>query len=225
MFESEPMNPQLKAFLRRGLTLLISLVILAFIHAIAARLPGAGLYVLPGYGIIAADLISAVIAVVAIMLVWRFARETGPWVAKAVPWLPEADSLMKSAVQLIIVVIAYTAFISLIIPFLARIGLVWVYYAVFLGLGAYPLYNVARILLVNADRIAALITGDKEGAGGADPAKRGTGGNDTLPGHPGEAMNRAPESGRSNNCPQCGSVLLPEGRFCPGCGREKKASS
>lgn len=93
---SIPPAEEARDLLKRALAFVISLVVLAIIHAIATRLPGTGIWVLPRYGITISNLVGAGIGVGAIVVVWRFAQEAGPRLAKIFPYIPEVTPLLSN---------------------------------------------------------------------------------------------------------------------------------
>lgn len=210
---------EMLGFLRQCLTFVISLIVLGIIFAIATHLPGTGIWVLPGYGITIGDLVGAGIAAIIMVIVWRFGREAGPRAAKAFPQLVEVDSLVSGIVFLILILIACTSFDRIIVPFLARIGISWVYYLVFLGLAAVPLSNIARILLANSGKIAGLIVGEKREVEEAtvtcthcgSQVKQGS-----FCSWCGKRL--AQEVNTPETCTQCRAGLPPGSKFCPSCG-------
>jgi len=214
------LKEEVRDFLRRCLTFVISLVVLAVIHAIATHLPGAGIWVLPRYGITIADLLGAAIGTAAIAVVWRFGQEIGRRLANILPQVPETTALCSSTVFLVVSLIGCASFDQIVLPFLARAGLSWVYYLAFLGLAAFPLYRIARLLLENSDKIAGLILGEKQETVGGEAVTCSHCSTQVRPGKfctwCGKELAR--EGGSSGTCPQCGTSLNPGSRFCPGCG-------
>lgn len=122
--------------LRTAITLFVLLLINQFIEA----LPFAGLPVFDG-SVSAADLLSAVIAAVAIAVFLRSALNSRAALNELLDWLPGAGVLTGYGAGVAAALFAYTAFRSVAVPFIGEFD--WVYQAFFLALTLFLLSRIA----------------------------------------------------------------------------------
>ena len=194
--------------------LAVGLVILVIINAILRNVPMIQRLVIPGFPISVGAIISAIIGIIMIVFFLNFRREFAPHLQAAFPAFPEGTTIVNSAVSLGIIIIAYTTFDGLILPFMR--GFSWVYSLVFLLIAIAPLYSLVITLYRGTGRITELLTGKMAEATGelVKCSKCGT-----------------PNAVRAKFCSSCGAELLPSpieqakatAIHCPKCGAGNNA--
>lgn len=185
--------------MRRLASFFITLIILIIIKAIIVQLPSMDTLVFKHEGITIAVIASAVISVIIIGLVLIFGQDIAFRVVRIVPSYPEANPLINTLSILISIIIAYNAFNRILVPFLNKINLNWLYPVIFLCIAIFPVYKITSLLFTSSGKITDLFMGERQTAAAADTVV----------------------------CPSCGSIV-PDSKFCSLCGKEmirQKANS
>lgn len=200
---------------------IIALIALGVINFIILRLPGLTRINIPGlmlpYSIPA--IISAIIATIMILIVLKFGFDFGPTVQRAYPTFPEMRTVAMNAVYLVAIVIAYTSYQPIILPFLMPDD--WIYHLVFFIAALIPAYIIASTLMKNIDKWTGHIyTNVKEATGGFIDCQKCGVRNDTT-----NQFCKACGAKLVSTvfCMDCGAQISPNTKFCPKCGKEHKA--
>jgi uncharacterized protein YacL len=151
-------------FMRPTIRVIITLFILAIVNAIIGSLPGINTQIPGMYMWNIPTIISAVIATIMIIVLWRYSVTIGPIVEKQYPKFPEIRTVATNIIYLICLFIAYGAYRHLLGQFLYT--LTWIYDLAFLLVGLYLAYIIARILLKSSDKISDVILHDVKQATG-----------------------------------------------------------
>lgn len=174
---------------RRLVSFFITLIILIIIKAIVVKLPSMDILVFQHISI--ATIASAVISMIIIGMVLVFGQDVAVRAARILPTYPEANQLLNTIAVLIAIIIAYSAFNRILVPFLAKIDLTWLYPVVFLCIAILPIYRITTMLFTSSGRITDLFLGEKQAVAVADTVV----------------------------CHNCGS-RVPDTKFCNRCGKE-----
>ena len=137
--------------------LAVGLIILVIINVILRAIPMLNRLVVPGVFISAGAIVSVVIGIIMISLFITFRRDFAPRLQAAFPNFPESGIIVSSAVNLGMIIVAYSMFDGLIVPFMR--GFSWVYSLVFLLIAIPSLYKLVMTLYRSSGRITDLIGG------------------------------------------------------------------
>ncbi|MDQ0287733.1 DNA-directed RNA polymerase subunit RPC12/RpoP/uncharacterized protein YacL [Desulfofundulus luciae] len=204
--------------MRRLVGFFITLIILIIIKAIVVKLPSMDATVFEHISI--AGIASAIISIIIIGMVLVFGQDIAVRTARILPAYPEATQLLNTLFILIAIIIAYSAFDGLLVPFLAKIELTWLYPVLFLLIAILPVYRITALLFTSSGKIADLFMGERQAAAAGDTVVCSSCGN-RVPdakfcSHCGKELVRQEVS--PITCRQCGAKLNPGTKFCVNCG-------
>lgn len=217
VFEKGVAKEQWTNVVGRTVGLIITLVILGIIKAVIVRLPGMDEPVSELFTI--ADIATTGIGVVVIVVVLLFGLDISGRIARLLPSFPEIAPLINNLTILIAIIIAYSAFDTIAMPFLREINIVWLYPVFLLCLAILPVYRITAILFTSSGKITDLVLG-----------KRPTSATTIVCPNCGSQVAQAKfcsncgaklptiETGIQSTCPSCGAVLKPQAKFCSHCG-------
>lgn len=137
------------------------------------------------------DLVNMVIALLMVIVLINFAREIGTQLKRSIKQFPESGTLVTSLVYIIAVVISYDALIPLGMYLFE--DKYWVYQVGFLILLLIPLVFAGTIFYRNADNMIELVSGK---------------------------MRKTISKTNEVECQKCGTLNMPEAKFCVSCGSE-----
>lgn len=225
MTKRELNKVEVSELVRRLVGFLVSLIILIVIKAIIVNLPAMDVIVFEYISI--ADIASAIISIVIIGMVLTFGQDIAVRTARIFPAYPEIAQLLNTACILIAIIIAYGAFDGLLIPFLARVNLNWLYPVLFLLIAILPIYRITALLFTSSGKITDLFVGEgqtKAAGGTVVCSSCGSQVPDAkFCSYCGKEL--VPQEASSVACRQCGTKLNPETKFCANCGAAVTAQS
>lgn len=211
---------------RRLTSFFITIIILIIVNAIITSLPSMDTLVLKKESITIANIASAVISVIIIGLILVFGKDIAFRIVRIVPSYPEANPLINTIAILVSIIIAYRAFNKILMPFLEKIDLTWLYPVLFLCIAIFPIYKITALLFTSSGKITDLFIGERQTAAAADTSVcRNCGeivSDSKFCSRCGKEMVRE----KANNvCQKCGSTLKPGVKFCANCGTSAAAAT
>jgi len=110
----------------------------------------------PGLPFAIAAVVTAIIGIIMIVIFINFRRDFAPKLKEALPKFPESEKILRNAVTLAIIVIAYLMFQDLIRPLLGSSG--WIYTLIFVLIALYPLYSLITTLYRGGHQVSDAVT-------------------------------------------------------------------
>lgn len=194
-------------FYKPLINLAVGLLILIVINAILVNLPMVQRLKIPGVPFYATAIVSAVIGIIMIYLFIAFRRDFMPRLQNSFPESPLVWRIVSAAIILAIILVAYSMFDRIILPYMN--GFSWVYHLGFLIIALFPLYTIIMALYRSAGKISELLTGKVAEATGE--------------------MTKCPTCNKTVKsdakfCPECGAnmtiIFKPPVTICSKCGKE-----
>ncbi|GFP19681.1 hypothetical protein HKBW3S03_01186 [Candidatus Hakubella thermalkaliphila] len=180
---------ELSRLIQKVVGLVISVIVLAIIRAVVIRLPGMDARLIEHLTV--ADLAASIILIIITFIIISFVKDISYLMIDIVPSFPEISTLITNLAYLITIVIIYTGFDTIFMPWLYRADLPWLYPVVLLLAAAYPLYNIITMLITRSSAVTELFTSQRP----------------------------APTATKTVTCPHCNSQVSPF-QFCGNCGKE-----
>lgn len=197
------------------------LIILLIVNWILVSLPMIKQLVIPGLPISGSGIVSLIIGIIMIYLFLGFRREFVPKVQATWPTYPEIEPIAHSAVNLVIIVVAYVMFDGFILPLMA--GFRWLYSVIFLLIAIQPLYNLVMRLYRSSGIITDLITGKVAGVSGESVKCHECGEKNPSTtkfcSQCGAGLALPATEVLAIKCSNCGTEYEPSDRFCSNCGK------
>lgn len=209
--------------------LLLSLIGLFVLRFIITSLPGLGSDV-PSTPITFATLAAGIITVVMVSIIINFGREIEPRLQGVingpVEVITDMATIVKMAIYLFAIIIAYEGLSSLALPFLVPDPGPWVYDIVFLLGALVPTVIIGQLMFGNLDELTDLLTQQVKSATvqQSECSECGESVRGSLEFCPNcgneldDEIEQQPETTTLNTCQECGSDLDDGAEFCGSCG-------
>jgi len=185
---------------------------------------------IPGIGLSYLTIGGAVVDTIIFILIFRFSFELERLSQERARALPDAGRMIRIAVWIIIIALAYNAYSDIAYAFLKRD--LWIYSVGCLILVAIPVLLLGMLVYKNLEQITDWVIGGVRKGGGeglvcqacgrvlARGAKFCSGCGVEVP-----VIETAKIEPAAAPCSQCGAVPSPDAQFCPGCGAPLQAST
>ncbi len=203
--------------------LAVGLVILVIINAILKNLPMIRTLAIPDVPFSGGAIVSVVIGIIMIVMFLNFRRDFAPRFQAALPAFPDSGRVASSAINLGIIIIAYSMFDGLILPLMR--GFSWAYSLVFLLIAIAPLYGLVMTLYRSSEKITDLLSGKVAEATGeltkcsqCGETNPSTAKFCTSCGADLESAREVVQGITSLRCPKCSTENSPDAKFCQNCG-------
>lgn len=216
---------RIKELVSKIVGLLITIIVLLIVKAILVKLPAMENIVVAHISI--ATVASAVISLIILILVIIWGQDISMRTARILPTFPESEPLINKFLILIALIIAYTIFYEIFVPFLYQIGVPWLYPIIFLIAAIFPVYQLIVVITGSSGKIVDLFAGARErviskqtiictNCGAEVPMSKFCR----------QCGKELVAKTTTLNCPSCGKDLKPGAKFCIFCGAkfEEKVS-
>ncbi len=220
--EQNPFNQLLPLLIQTGVGILILLIV----WLIVDNLPMLEKIDFP-LEFTLSQLMGAILVTLIIGVLINFGHQAEVRMRTIMPSFPQSGSLLKLFIYMLSIFFAYAAFGPLLLPYMDKVDLDWIYHLLFLLLVFVILGLLGYSLYIHLDKIIPLFSSQgwassmaaPEAAGGAVCDKCGASHKSDATFCTSCGQKLAPgEKAEPARCSRCKAELKPGARFCPGCG-------